>query len=50
MPSYIWEMAQNFPLQALDRQEGVTYILPWNDPIGIFFQHILYNSCIVLTT
>lgn len=52
MPAYIWEMAQDFafPLQAVNRQEGVTYILPWNYSTGIFFHHILYHSCTEFAT
>lgn len=32
MPSYIWEMAQDFSLQAFDGQEGITYsALKWHN-------------------
>lgn len=52
MPSYIWEMAQgfDFPLQAVNTQEGVAYILPWNYSIGISIHHILYHFCMGFAT
>lgn len=52
MPSYIWEEAQGFAftLQAVNKQEGVTYILPWNYSIGISTHHILYHFCMGFAT